>query len=128
MRAALERGVAYVAMVASRRRAEAFLDELRSEGISEEILARLKAPAGLDIGAATGPEIALSILAEIVQRRRSQPIASLVPAPRETAIDPICGMQVDISTAKWTAERDGQTHYFCAPACRRTFLSAAPAA
>jgi xanthine dehydrogenase accessory factor len=124
VRAALARGVAYVAMVASRRRTEAFLDELRSEGFSEEVLARLKAPAGLDIGAATGPEIALSILAEIVQRRRSRPLAEVPLNVSETAIDPICGMEVEIATARWTAERDGQTYYFCAPGCRRAFLAA----
>jgi xanthine dehydrogenase accessory factor len=72
-RAALKRGLPYVAMVASRRRTEAFLKELRAEGMSEEVIGHLRAPAGLDIGAATGPEIALSILAEIVQRRRRQP-------------------------------------------------------
>ena len=122
VRHALERNVPYVAMVASRRRTEALVNELRAERYPEEQIARLKAPAGLDIGAATPAEIALSILAEIVQRRRaSRPAAP--PAPRATAIDPICGMQVDIATAKWTAERDGQTYYFCAPGCRRAFLA-----
>jgi len=127
VRAALEHGAGYVAMVASRRRTEGFLDELRGEGFSAEVLARLKAPAGLDIGAATGPEIALSILAEIVQRRRSRPIAGAEPLGSEMAIDPICGMEVEIASAKWTAERDGQRYYFCAPGCRRAFVtSSAP--
>ena len=123
VRAALDRGVQYVAMVASRRRAEALLDELRADGMAEDTIERLKAPAGLDIGAATGPEIALSIMAEIVQRRRSRRPAAVV-APR-TATDPICGMQVDIASAKWTAERDGQMYYFCAPGCRKAFLASA---
>lgn len=123
VRAALERGVQYVAMVASRRRAEALLDELRADGMAEDTIERLKAPAGLDIGAATGPEIALSIMAEIVQRRRSRRPAALA-APR-TATDPICGMQVDIASAKWTTERDGQMYYFCAPGCRKAFLASA---
>jgi xanthine dehydrogenase accessory factor len=119
IRAALELDLAYVAMVASRRRTEAFLTELREEGVPEDVRARLKAPAGLDIGAATGPEIALSILAEIVQRRRSRP-----PVQQKTlAIDPVCGMQVDPATARWTAERDGATFYFCAPGCRKAFLA-----
>jgi xanthine dehydrogenase accessory factor len=118
-------------MVASRRRAEGLIAELRAEGVTEDVLARLKAPAGLDIGAATGPEIALSILAEIVQRRRarSRPPES-APQPEAApghgvAIDPICGMQVDIASARWTAERNGQTFYFCAPGCRRAFVAAA---
>jgi xanthine dehydrogenase accessory factor len=121
VRDALSRGLPYVAMVASRRRTEALVGELRAEGLSEEVISRLKAPAGLDIGAATAPEIALSILAEIVQRRRSSRPSAV--APREVAIDPICGMQVDVATAKWTAARDGQIYYFCAPGCRRAFAS-----
>jgi len=123
VRAALERGVGYVAMVASRKRTEAFLVELREEGLSEEVLQRLKAPAGLDIGAANNAEIALSIMAEIVQRRRAR---SPAPAEQpELAIDPTCGMTVDPATAKWSVERDGQTYYFCAPGCRKAFLAAA---
>jgi xanthine dehydrogenase accessory factor len=110
-------------MVASPRRTLALLEELRAEGYSEESIARLKAPAGLDIGAATPAEIALSILAEIVQRRRANRVTTPSLPPRATAIDPICGMQVDIATAKWTAEKDGQTYYFCAPGCRKAFLA-----
>ena len=125
-RAALERGLPYVAMVASRRRTEAFVAELRGDGVSESVMQRLRSPAGLDIGAATGAEIALSILAEIVQRRRYT-ARGVVPAsaatPPELATDPVCGMEVEIATARWTAARDGQTYYFCAPACRQSFLA-----
>ena len=123
VRSALEHGAEYVAMVASRRRAEALVAELRDDGVAEDVIARLKAPAGLDLGAANAPEIALSILAEIVQLRRHRAPAIAAPPP-PTAVDPICGMQVDIATAKWTAEKDGQTFYFCAPGCRRAFLAA----
>jgi xanthine dehydrogenase accessory factor len=98
---------------------------LRDQGLSGAVLARLKAPAGLDIGAATGAEIALSILAEIVQLRRARTPSLSAAQPEETAIDPICGMTVDVATAKWTAERDGQTYYFCAPGCRKAYLAAA---
>jgi xanthine dehydrogenase accessory factor len=121
VRAALERGVQYVGMVASRRRTQVLIEEMRADGVPYEVVGRLKAPAGLDIGAATGPEIALSILAEIVQRRRSRHAAPV--EVRATAIDPICGMQVDIASAKWTAERGGQIYYFCAPGCRKAFLA-----
>jgi xanthine dehydrogenase accessory factor len=124
LREALEKDVAYVAMVASPRRAQALLAELRADGVPEDVLTRLKAPAGLDIGAATGPEIALSILAEIVQRRRSRTDLPEVEQ-QEMAVDPVCGMQVDPATARWTADRDGQTFYFCAPSCRKAFLSTA---
>jgi xanthine dehydrogenase accessory factor len=121
-RAALDRGVGYVGMVASRRRTSVFVDELRADGVSDEVLARLKSPAGLDIGAASGPEIALSILAEIVQRRRSSLPARALQQP-ETAIDPVCGMTVEVPAARWTADREGQKYYFCAPGCRKAFLT-----
>lgn len=121
VRAALEAGAPYVAMVASRRRAEALIAELRGSGMAEEVIRRLKAPAGLDIGAANAAEIALSILAEIIQMRRAR-TTEVAASERVMATDPVCGMQVDIATAKWTAEKDGQTYYFCAPGCRRAFL------
>jgi xanthine dehydrogenase accessory factor len=121
VREALHSGADYVAMVSSRRRAEALITELRSDGFSDETLQRLKAPAGLDIGATNAPEIALSILAEIVQRRHARAPAP-PPAPRATAIDPICGMTVDLAIARWTAEKNGETYYFCAPGCRKAFL------
>lgn len=122
VKAALLSGASYVALVASRRRAEVLLSDLRSDNVAEDALARLKAPAGLDIGAATGPEIALSILAEIIQRRRTRSNITPAAEPRHV-IDPICGMEVDPATARWTAERDGETYYFCAPGCRKTFLA-----
>jgi xanthine dehydrogenase accessory factor len=121
--------VDYVALVASPKRAAALVDALRASGVSETELGRLKSPAGLDIGAATPPEIALSILAEIVQRRRARrgvgvALTSAAQQPEQAyAIDPMCGMQVEIATARWTAEREGRTSYFCAPGCRKAFLS-----
>ncbi len=69
--AALASDAAYVAFVGSRRKAETLLAQLRGQGMGEEKLARLKAPAGLDIHGIEPAEIALSILAEIVARRRS---------------------------------------------------------
>ena len=70
--AALAVDAEYIAFVGSRKKAEALKSSLAGHGISEERLARLKAPAGLDLGAITPEEIAISILAEIVavQRRK----------------------------------------------------------
>jgi xanthine dehydrogenase accessory factor len=118
---ALNTEAAYVALVASRTRAEAVLQFLREDGLTEERLARLKYPAGLDIGATTPEEIALSILAEIVQRRpRASTIEEARPAPAE-AIDPVCGMAVEIATARYVAAHAGQTYYFCSAGCKRSF-------
>jgi len=122
---ALERVVAtpatYVALVASRRRAEAVAGYLRGRGVTEAEIRRIKVPAGLDIGAVTPEEIALSILAEIVQSRRGRalPVAA-GPAPA-SATDPICGMAVTPGTAQHTADFDGVRYYFCSAHCRQTF-------
>ncbi len=122
--AALATGAPYVALVASPRRAATVIEYLRDRGTSEEALARFKAPAGLDIGATSGSEIALSILAEIVQRRAGRAASEAAPAvasPTLTGRDPVCEMDVDIATAKWTSEHEGRTVYFCAPGCKRRF-------
>ena len=120
IRAALEEsGTEYVALVSSRKRAEAMLSSL---GLSEDKRRRLKFPAGLDIGAVTAEEIALSILAEMVQVRRARaPVAVAEPA---LAKDPICGMTVDVATARHVLERDGAKHYFCCAGCKEKFAHA----
>lgn len=123
---ALERVLAtdagYVSLVASRRRAAVILERLKHRGVSPERLGLLKAPAGLDIGAVTPEEIAVSILAEIIQSRRSRKIAWTEPSATVTeATDPICGMLVEMATAKYRSELPDQTIYFCCPQCKDTF-------
>lgn len=126
LEAALNSEAAYVALVASQKRRDSVLAYLRQSGLAEDKLARLKCPAGLDLGAVAPEEIALSILAEIVQLRRQTPLPkspmpkATTPAPVE-AIDPICGMTVEIATARWKSEYNGQLYYFCAAGCKRTF-------
>ena len=124
----------YVGLVSSRKRFEAVLDYLRSQGIGEDDLKRIKAPAGLDIQAQQPGEIAISILAEIIQHRRNaqgesdwnmpmtvdEAAAAQELAPG-TAIDPVCLMQVEIATAKFTYDYQGTTYYFCAPGCKLNF-------
>ncbi|MBV9802689.1 MAG: XdhC family protein, partial [Solirubrobacterales bacterium] len=70
LRAALEAGVPYVGLVASRRRGGAVLDALREDRVPEALIERIDTPAGLDIGARTPSEIALSILASVIEIRR----------------------------------------------------------
>jgi xanthine dehydrogenase accessory factor len=72
LRVGLEAGLPYVGLVASRRRGQGVLGELRSDGVSPELIDRVDTPAGLDIGARTPEEIALSILAEIIMVRRKR--------------------------------------------------------
>ena len=71
LRAGLEAGVRWVGLVASRKRGAGVIEELRAEGVPEELLDRLETPAGLDIGARTPAEVALSIVARIVEVRRA---------------------------------------------------------
>jgi xanthine dehydrogenase accessory factor len=122
LRAALEAGVRYVGLVASRKRGAAVLDALRSDGVAEELIDRIDTPAGLDIGARTPAEVALSILASVVEERRRSSTAprSWAAAP-PTAIDPICGMTVVVGADALSAEHAGETHYFCGEGCRRAF-------
>lgn len=128
---------AYVGLVASPKRAVAVHDYLRDLGLSENELLPLKAPAGLDIQARRGDEIALSIMAEIVQKRRNAELLDLAlfhedarhdpvaTAAEETAlevaIDPICHMEVAVATAAHFTAYEGQTYYFCCAGCKRTF-------
>lgn len=120
----LEPAPAYVALVGSRRRFATIADFLRHEGIAEERIANVHAPAGLDIKAETPAEIALSILGQITEVRRTTPYRLPQPVattPSRIVIDPICGMEVDLTTAKHSIVVDGETIGFCCPACKREF-------
>ncbi len=129
LRRGLESGVPYVGLVASPRRGTGVIAELRGDGVPEEQLARIDVPAGLDIGARTPPEVALSILAKIVAvRREGRPAAAPAPAPVATsasslAVDPICGMTVAAVAGTPSVTRDGETVYFCCEGCKAKFES-----
>ena len=123
LRRGLEADLPYVGLVASRKRGDGVVGELRGDGMARELLDRLDTPAGLDIGARTPAEIALSILARIVEVRRT---GSGYAAP--TAVDPICGMTVAAVPGTPSAQRDGETVWFCGEACKRRFEAHAEAA
>ncbi|MBM6399581.1 XdhC family protein [Phycicoccus sonneratiae] len=73
VRDAVRSGVRYVAMMASRGRSAALVDELRGEGFGADELARLHVPAGLSIGGSSAGEIALSVMAEVVADAHDRP-------------------------------------------------------
>lgn len=123
---ALATDAAYVGLVASRARAEAVLGYLRDRGVSEEKLARVHAPAGMDLGPVGHQEIAVAILAELVGLRASGDLPSGAPAVSPAvheATDPICGMTVDVSSARHRSVFQGRTYYFCSAGCLATFES-----
>ena len=122
LEAVLRSPAPYVGLVSSSKRASEVLSWLRGKGVREEDLVRVRAPAGLDLGATSHEEIAVSILAELVAWKAaggSRPVMSINQP--EVAIDPVCQMEVEIATARWVSEHDGQKYYFCAPGCQKAF-------
>lgn len=121
---ALETPAAYVGLIASRKRAEAVLGYLRDRGVSEEALARVHAPAGLDLGRVAHEEIAVAILAELVRARSAGELKGGVVAaapPRHEAIDPVCHMTVDVQTSRYRTVHEARTYYFCSAGCLERF-------
>ena len=138
---ALRRNASYVGLVASPTRAAVVRSWLLEEnGMAEERLAALRAPAGLDLGAETAEEVALSILAELVQVRRGRAPFVASPGPATVAagqtataddapvvddivlLDPVCGMTVDRAHARHLAEHERVVYAFCSVGCRTAFI------
>jgi xanthine dehydrogenase accessory factor len=128
---------AYLGLVASRKRGEAVVGYLAERGVPQDQLDRVHAPAGLDLGKTSHEEMAVAILAELVQLRASGALPS-VPAPRPEpanqpegrpmrqlklaeAVDPVCGMTVTPNASTLHTEHDGVTYYFCCSGCHRAF-------
>lgn len=142
---ALDSGASYVGLISSPKRADSVRRYLKVCGYDAKSLDRLSAPAGLDIGSQRGDEIALSIMAEIVQHRRGledfdwpTPVvvdaettvettapatADTATADAATAVDPVCGMNVTIDGAEHVHTIDDDTWYFCCGGCRAAFAS-----
>ena len=121
---ALRSEAEYVSLVASPTRARVVIESLRARAIPDDRLRRLKAPAGLDLGAVTPEEIAVSILAEIVERRhrpRGETSAAAPAAAPTTALDPVCGMTVTIATARPRSEGPTGPVYFCCGGCKQRY-------
>jgi xanthine dehydrogenase accessory factor len=123
LRAALATPAAYIGLVASRKRADSVLGYIRDRGVSDEDLARVHAPAGLDLGKVQPSEIAVAILAELVQLRAqgTLPVPAGEPSARHEEIDPVCGMSVDVADARHRTSFEGHTYYFCSAGCQATF-------
>jgi xanthine dehydrogenase accessory factor len=121
---------AYVGLVASRRRGESVLGYLSDRGVPQNLLDRVKAPVGLDLGHTSHTEIAVAILAELVQLRASGALAPdhvevAHSALSATAVDPVCGMTVTIGPTSLRLDQDGVSYYFCSAGCRTAFAKEA---
>jgi xanthine dehydrogenase accessory factor len=133
-------GAPYVGLIASDERASEEIDRAAGliEGDPEAVEAVVTNPAGVDIAAHTPAEIAVSLLAEIVDVRAettagvdevtssdADAVDSETPDEDATddsaAVDPVCGMTVDPAEAAATAEHDGETYYFCCHGCADSF-------
>jgi xanthine dehydrogenase accessory factor len=133
LRRGLETGVPYVGLVASRARGDGVIGELRCDGVTDQLLGLIDVPAGIDIGARTPAEVALSILASIVavrhdrtaapagEDRDPEAVAAHVSSAPVTAVDPICGMTVAAVASTPSLRWNGETIYFCCDGCKAKF-------
>src|SRR5215475_2098148 len=127
----------YLGLVASEEKARSLFQYIRDKGTPDEDIAGVKCPAGLELGAETLAEIALSVMAEITQLRRvvsEQPLelvkiseGSSLPVMRETAesptetVDPVCGMTVATENSRYITVLEENTFYFCSLRCKVAF-------
>ena len=128
IRAGLKAELPYVGLVASPKRGTALIEELRESGVPDDQLARVDYPAGLDIGAKTPPEIALTILAKLIQTRYDGTYTAPLRSPSAEAaptfaVDPICGMTVTMTLDTPQLEHDGETIWFCREACKTEYAA-----
>ena len=120
IRAALDNGVRYIGLVASKVRGASIVNSL---DLSGDERARVHTPVGLPIGAKTPAEIAVSIAAELIAGIRGGGLTRGVAPegiPRE-AVDPVCGMTVTIAPATEHLQLAGADYWFCGPGCRAAF-------
>ncbi len=124
---ALAANPSYVGVVGSTRRGEALRGYLADRGVAPEVLASIRVPVGLNLGPTSHREIAVAVLAELVELRAAGGLRGTNPSPTQTAgetissIDPICGMTVTADSTSNPLVVGGETYYFCAVGCRDKF-------
>jgi xanthine dehydrogenase accessory factor len=141
LEAALATGAPYIAFIASERKAAKLRGYLKERGHDPARVDAIVSPAGVEIGAVTPEEIALSVLAGVVKARRARsadqaaaagtataPSGTHAPVraeaksqPGGSAVDPVCGMTVDIATAEFRSVHSGIAYYFCCAGCQHRF-------
>lgn len=152
LEAALESGAPHIAFIASARKADKLRGYLKERGHDAARVDAIVAPAGIEIGALTPEEIAVSVLAGLIQARRSGDfgVPAAAPAvqaqsgccggqaeipvsePAQTggccgadaagsAVDPVCGMTVQVAGAEFVSDYRGHNYYFCCAGCQHAF-------
>ena len=123
---AVKSNARYVAFVASRRKGNAVFRFLRDEGIEMDKLREIRTPAGLDINAKLPEEVAVSIIAQIIQEYRDESAndstdSDALATNENLYINPVCGVPVEKSTAKHVIDYKGESVYFCCDGCKVQF-------
>jgi xanthine dehydrogenase accessory factor len=129
LKLALEADSGYIGFVSSRKKAHSLFRELRSEKVGFEDLEKIKTPAGLDIGAKSPEEIALSILAEVISifRKEVKSQSEFQDNTEEkdgipqVIVNPVCRLPIQRIDAKYTEEKNGKLMYFCCEGCKKIF-------
>lgn len=131
----LRLGLPYIGVVAGKKRAGEIISYLRASGLSDNEISRVKSPAGINVRAVTAEEIALSIMAEIIDQSRTtrEAVTDLVGSPivekkirtsdTAYATDPVCGMSVERESAEFSVQFNGERMYFCCESCKDAFLT-----
>jgi xanthine dehydrogenase accessory factor len=129
---ALQQTCAYIGFVASRKKKAGVFENLEQRGINKEKLENIKSPAGIDITAKKPEEVAISILAEIIQIQNNRPAdehnfiqqidnAKTVSPKPSYYINPVCGIPIDKNSPKHIIEYQGEKVYFCCDGCKIKF-------
>ena len=127
---ALSKPSAYVGFVSSRKKKATIMSFLEASGLDKQKLDGIHSPAGININAKTPEQVAISILAEIIQVQNSLPATggfNFYDTTREEAgkpkfyINPVCGVPIDINNPKHVIDYKGELVYFCCDGCKLKF-------
>jgi xanthine dehydrogenase accessory factor len=131
LEAFIDTSASYIGLVASEKRAASIFQYLRDKGVRTELQQRVTCPVGLRLGAVTPPEIAFSIMGEILQLTRRNAgnaatatqvaVSAAVGMSDTEVVDPVCGMIVQTAGARYTSEYAGKTFAFCCAGCQERF-------
>ena len=120
----------YLGFVSSRKKGDKLMDYLKDAGVDPSRVATIKSPAGIDINAKSPEEVAISILAEIIQVKSQVGAGAaftMFDTTREEAgkpkfyINPVCGVPVDVNSPKHVIDYKGEKVYFCCDGCKVKF-------